>query len=283
MIGGFLSLFIRISKQARFARSATVCLLLLPAYLWLNPDEAAPVPVRFMEGAVHGFLVLTEINGGVIASGDLRQTVTSNGIEDRTIFRFKDGSLSDERVIFTQKGVFSMRSYQSIQRGPAFPEDKEISLDRGSGKYRVITKDHKGGKEKVIDGLLDLPVDVYNGMIFTIAKNLSRKTRQTVHVVAFTPEARIIQLDIAPDGEQKVMADGSSKTAIHYVLHPQLGPWLKLFTKLVGHAPPDEHVWILADLVPAFVKFEGPLYIEGPVWRIELTSPRPADAQKRTS
>jgi len=37
--------------------------------------------------------------------------------------------------------------------------------------------------------------------------------------------------------------------------------------------PPDNHVWIVTADVPAFVKFEGPLYMSGPAWRIELTSP----------
>jgi hypothetical protein len=31
-------------------------------------------------------------------------------------------------------------------------------------------------------------------------------------------------------------------------------------------------VWIVTEDVPAFVKFEGPLYM-GPVWRIELAAP----------
>src|SRR5437870_244600 len=53
-------------------KSATACGLLLPILLWLHPDEAAPVSGRFMEGAVHGFLVLGAINGDAIASGDLR-------------------------------------------------------------------------------------------------------------------------------------------------------------------------------------------------------------------
>jgi len=55
---------------------------------------------------------------------------------------------------------------------------------------------------------------------------------------------------------------------------PRLGSWLKLFATLLGHVPPDFHAWIVTDEVPAFVRFEGPLYATGPVWRIEVTSPR---------
>jgi len=256
-----------------FTNSVTTGLW-LSVLLWLHPADVAPIPVRFVESTVHGFLVLSTIDGTMIASGDLRQTASSKGIEDRTLFQFKDGSVSEETVVFTQQKVFSMQSYQSVQRGPTFAKDEEILLERPSGKYRVKTKDHKDGKEKTIDGTLDLPSDVYNGMIFTVAKNLPGATSKTIHVVAFTPEPRIIQLTIAPVGEKKVTVGGDTKSATQYVLHPQLGAWLKLFSNLTGRTPPDEHVWILADPIPVFVKFEGPLYISGPVWRIELASPR---------
>ena len=119
---------------------------LLPVLLWLPLDQTAPVTVRFTEGAVHGFLALSSTHNDVIASGDLRQVSTSRGIESRTVFHFKDGTSSEETVVFSQQKVFSLQNYQLVQRGPAFAEDKEISLDRSSGKYRVKTKDHKDGK-----------------------------------------------------------------------------------------------------------------------------------------
>ena len=46
-----------------------------------------------------------------------------------------------------------------------------------------------------------------------------------------------------------------------------------LVAPILGKQPPDIHLWILTDDVPAFVKSEGPLYMGGPIWRIELASP----------
>ena len=77
-----------------------------------------------------------------------------------------------------------------------------------------------------------------------------------------------------PAGEQKVLVGELAKTAIRYVFKPRLGTWLKLFTTLLGRMPPDSHAWIVTDVVPTFVRFEGPLYTRGPIWRIEVTSPR---------
>jgi len=42
---------------------------------------------------------------------------------------------------------------------------------------------------------------------------------------------------------------------------------------LLGKQPLDIHVWILGGEVPALVKMEGPLYLGGPAWRIELACP----------
>jgi hypothetical protein len=227
-------------------------LVLMTALLWHCSLAAAQVPVRFAEGSLHGFLVLSTQKEDLIASGDLL----------------------DETVVFTQRNVFTMQSYHLVQRGPAFPEDTEISLERASGKYHVKTKARKDGREKVLDGTLDLPLDTYNGMILTVLKNLSGGAGETVHMVAFTPAPKLIKLELVPAGEQKILVGGSEKTATHYVLKPMLGIWLKLFASLLGRIPPDNHAWIVTADVPAFVKFEGPLYMKGPDWRIELTSPR---------
>lgn len=255
-------------------RATAGLLILVAALLWQRPLAAAPVPVRFAEGSLHGFLTLSTPAGVRIASGDLLQIVRDGDIRSRLVFHFKDGSVHDETAVYSQRNVFTLQSYHVVQRGPAFLEDAEISLERASGKYRVKTRARKDGQEKVLDGKIDLPLDVYNGMVLTAVKNLSPGAGETVHMVAFTPAPKLIKLELAPAGEQKILVGGSEKTATHYVLRPILGIWLKLFASLLGRMPPDNHAWIVTADVPAFVKFEGPLYMNGPAWRIELTSPR---------
>jgi hypothetical protein len=254
-------------------RATAGLLVLLTALLWERPLAAAPVPVRFAEGSLHGFLVLGTPKEALIASGDLLQVGRDGEVKSRLVFHFKDGSVFDETVVFTQRNVFTMQSYHLVQRGPVFPEDTEISLERASGKYRVKTRGRKDGREKVRDGTLDLPLDAYNGMVLTVLKNLSSGAGETVHMVAFTPAPKIIKMKMVPEGEQKILVGGSEKTATRYVLKPILGTWLKLFASLLGRVPPDNHAWIVTADVPAFVKFEGQLYMNGPAWRIELTSP----------
>jgi hypothetical protein len=235
---------------------------------------ADPVAVRFIEGVAHGFLALRTPDGGLIAAGDLMQVARHGAVESRTVFRFTDGSLWDETVLFTQERVFVLQSYRLLQKGPVFPQDSEVTLERDAAKYRVKTTARGGGREVVLDGAFSLPQDTYNGMVVTVAKNLPRGARETVHLLVFTPTARLIELEIAPAGEHKVLVGQLVKSARHYVLTPKLGPWLKLLTTLTGRLPPDSHAWIFTDEAPSFVRFEGPLHSTGPVWHMELTSPR---------
>jgi hypothetical protein len=48
---------------------------------------------------------------------------------------------------------------------------------------------------------------------------------------------------------------------------------MRIGAALQRKSPPDSYLWIHTEQVPAFVRFEGPLY-SGPVWRIDLTRPR---------
>ncbi len=230
--------------------------------------------MRFAEGSIHGFLVLRTQDGQFLAQGDLLETVRGAEIHKTTVFRFKDGSLFEETVVFSQQGVYTLKSYRLEQRGPAFKEDTKIFLERATGRYRVEATARKGGPAKVLEGKLDLPPDVYNGMITTVVRDLPKGTGETVHYVAFTPEPKIIQLDITPAGGQKIMVGDVPATAIHYVLKARLGPVVKILAKLLGRLPPDGHVWIVDGDVPAFVGFEGQLGSPAdPIWRIELVSP----------
>ena len=233
--------------------------------------ESAAVPVRFVEGAVHGFLELRTATGALLAHGDLLQVARDGEINSRMVFHFADSSAFEEAVTFTQRGVFTMQDYHLVQSGAAFSDDLEVTLSR-SGRYVVKTRSHKDGREKQYTGKVDLPPDVYNGMVILIAKNLARGETRSVHIVAFTPEPRVIGLEIAPSGSQRVLLGKHEETAVHFKLKPKLGALLRVVATLSGKAPPDSDTWIVTDDVPAFVRFKGPLY-SGPVWRLDLTSP----------
>src|SRR5712691_2047759 len=98
------------------------------------PAAAEPIAVRFAEGITRGFPVLRSQSGEKLAQGELVQIPRGDVIESRLVFRFKDGSLYDERVVFSQRDVFTLLSYHIIQRGPSFPESMDATVDRASGR-----------------------------------------------------------------------------------------------------------------------------------------------------
>jgi hypothetical protein len=268
--------------------TSMVAILVVIAILVYSPAHAAPVAVRFLEGVAHGYFIVRSLAGETIGQGELTQVLKDeNLVESHVVIHFKDGSLYDEKVAFSQQRVFTMLRYHLIQRGPSFPEQMDVSIDRGTAEYKVRSPVGKDGSEKLVTGHFDLPNDVYNGMFVVVLKNLLKEANATVNFLAFTPSPEAIPLQLRFVGEQSVhIADLSSK-AKHYVFKPQIGKIRQFFGKLTGQLPADFHYdwWILTDQAPSFVEFEGPLQLMGPNVRIQLVSPRlsakPED--KRTS
>ena len=62
-----------------------------------------------------------------------------------------------------------------------------------------------------------------------------------------------------------VMMSETAVPATRFLVKPQLG----LFASLLVTDLPDVKMWILGGEAPAFLKFEGPLYFMGPIWRID--------------
>lgn len=238
-----------------------------------DPGTPAAVPVRYVEGTVHGFLRLSTAAGQPLARGNLLQRVRGDTIESRMEFTFNDGSVFDERVVFTQSGVFRMLRYHLVQQGPAFATQLDARLDR-SGAVRVKATESDGDLKEYVD-TLELPADIYNGMPITIIKNLPIGTTRRVHLVAFTPKPRLIGLDLSGAVASPTPFDNTTQSTARFRMEPEVGGLIGLFAKLLDKIPPDSHAWIVIEDVPAFVRFEGPLY-DGPIWRIDLTGPGPS-------
>jgi hypothetical protein len=240
--------------------------------------DAAPIAVRFPEGIAHGFLLVRSNAGEIIGHGEMTQVVKEGDLVDsHLVFNFKDGSLHDEEVTFSQQRVFSMLRYHLVQRGPLFPEQIEVSIDRRTAEYKVRSRTGEEGKEEVLAGTFTLPKDVYNGIFVTMLLNLPKGASEMVNFLAFTPAPEIFKLELLLKGEHNVQIGGElSRKALHYVFKPDIGMIRELLGKATGKIPAHFHYdcWILADEVPSFVQFEGPLQLMGPVVRVELVSPR---------
>ena len=234
---------------------------------------AEPIPVRHVEGTLHGFLALRSKDGRRLAVGDLFQTVHGDKVTARLLFRFQDGSVDDETTVFSQNGSFRVITDRHVQKGPSFPHPMDLSIDVPSGQV-VIRSKGRDGKEEVKSEHMDLPPDLINGLILSIAKNIEPGTPETkVSMLVATPKPRLIKLAISPHGEEPFSLVGSRRKAMRYEIKFELGGIAGVVAPLIGKQPPNLQIWIIGGEAPAFVREEGPLYEGGPIWTIQLTSP----------
>src|SRR5438094_7021658 len=177
---------------------------LLACTLVLQPNglTAEQIPVRHKEGLMHGFLALRTLEGKKLADGEMTQVTEGDRVTADLIFRFKDGSIYEEKTIFTQKGRFRLLSDHLVEKGPSFKQTMETLIDASTGQVTVHYKDHDG-KEKVLNQKLELPRDLANGLMFTLVKDIEPKApRTTVSMQATTPKPRLVKLAIFPEGEK---------------------------------------------------------------------------------
>jgi hypothetical protein len=245
------------SQRVRFAGFFALAFTLLGT----SPARPAPIAVQYSEGVVRAFPVLRTTDNETLAQGDFAQVARGDQVTARLVFRFKDGSLYDETVVFSQRDRFTLLSYRIVQRGPSFPETLEASMDRQTGRYEVRYRADEESAEEHLSGTLALPNDAYNGMLSLIVKNLRPGAGETVSIVAFTPKPRVVTLQLLPLARERVPAG----EVVRYHVRPKLG----LFASLLVTDVPDTRVWILLGEAPAFLKAEGPLYFMGPIWRVE--------------
>jgi hypothetical protein len=233
---------------------------------------ADPVSVRFPEGSLHGFLSLRGPDGKALATGDLLQTVAAGRVTATLVFKFRDGSVSEETAVFSQRGRFKLITDHLVQKGPAFPRPLDLAIDVATGGVTVrYTNDD--GEEKVESERMELPVDLANGLVTTLLKNLRATPKTTLSMVAATPKPRLVKLKITSAGRDSLSIGGARRRAVHYVLKVDIGGIAGVVAPIVGKQPPDSHVWILQEEVPAFVRSQSPMFADGPLWQIDLIAP----------
>src|ERR1700737_2862461 len=189
----------------RFDVRMLASVIALVVLLWPSGLPADLITVRHREGLLHGFLLLRTEEGATIAIGDWTQAAQGDRITSDLIFHFKDGSLYQETTVFSQRGKFQLLKHHLVQKGPAFKHPSETWLDASTGQFTVRYQEDDG-KEKNISERVQLPVDVANGMVTTLLKNVPANTQQTtLCMVVATPEPRTIKLAITLQGEEPVL------------------------------------------------------------------------------
>ena len=210
---------------------AIVTLILACAQLAVR---AEPIPVRYTEGLIHGFLILRAADGRAVADGDLMQAASGSRVTTRLTFRFRDGSLHDETAIYTQRGYFRLVSYRLEQKGPTFPRALEMSIDATTGQVQVIHTDDDG-ERKTESERMELPADLANGMVSTLLKNVRPEALpRSLSYVAATPKPRLVTLELATAPKDRFATGGRGRLAAHYIVKVDVGGLAGVIAPLIG-------------------------------------------------
>lgn len=256
---------------------------LIQTTVTLPAARAEMVKVHYIEGTQHGYLALRTEDGKRIATGELSQVVEGDHVRVRLVYRFLDGSVDDERALFTQKGTFRLLSDRHIQRGPSFPQPYDIAID--VAKNEVVTRpvgDKKRSatkpETKAETRTMSMPEDLANGSILTILKNLNTTADPHAEPIALSylgalPKPRLVRLAITSSSEDSFRVGSLRRKARCFVIKINLGGMAGVVAPLIGKQPGDIRVWIEEGEAPAFVREEGAFYQGGPVWITEMVSP----------
>jgi hypothetical protein len=243
------------------------------AFGWQSSAVAQSIPVRYIEGTLHGFLSVRAQDGHVIAAGELSQVAHGSTVTARLVFHFRDGSLDAETTVFSERGSFRLISDHHIQQGPTFPTPMDLLIDVPNGRVtsRVPGKD---GKPAPAAYSVKLPPDLANGLVGTMVKNIKPTTPETkVSLLVMAPKPLVVTLDITPRGEDPFDMIGLPRKALHYNIQIQLGGMTGVVATLIGKHPPDIQLWILGGEAPTFLREDGQWFQDGPIWSTEFSSP----------
>jgi hypothetical protein len=245
---------------------------LLWTTMQVGAARANQVAVRYPEGTTHGLFILRALNNKEIGSGELIETIEGQRVTSKMTLRFNDGSLYDETTQFVQDGRFRVLTYRLTQKGPAFKQALDMTVDAAHGTVTVHSSDDHG-KDKAWTKQMHIPPDIANGILPYLLKNLSPETPQTtVSLIVATPKPRIVDLTISPQGLETFPFDGSKLQAMRYAVKVDIGGITGSVAKIAGRQPPDSFIWMLHSKVPLFLMAQETLE-GGPVCRIELSAP----------
>jgi hypothetical protein len=233
--------------------------------------QGQALKLRYRAASEHGFLILRDPAGAIIASGEITQVPYGHRITLRVVFHFSDGSIDDETTVYSQGETIRLISDRHLQSGKSFPDPCDVMID--AVRQQVSVRDLSKGTDEVKTEHMDLPPDLSNGILFTLIQNLPADTPIEVPYVALSPKPRMVKLAIAKGGEDRFKVGGHSYKAVKYDVKVHLGGVAGVVAPMIGKQPPDSHVWVTESKVPAIIRIDSALYTDGPIWSAQLASP----------
>src|ERR1700691_4609109 len=157
--------------------------------------QGQELKLRYRTAYEHGFLILRDTAGAILASGEVTQVPSENRIALHVVFHFRDGSIDDETTVYSQGETLRLISDRHIQNGKSFPHPCDVMID--VPKHKVGVRDLSNKTDAAKTEHIDLPPDLSNGILFPLIQNMRADTPIEVPYVALSPKPRMVKLAIA--------------------------------------------------------------------------------------
>lgn len=248
-------------------------LIAVAAFLFMASRlRADAIPVTQRQGTMQGFLTLRSPEGKILAVGTQQNRILGREVHSSLTFHFRDGSIDEETMVFTQDKVFRLLRDHKIQKGPSYPDPVDLAMDVQSGTVRW--KIQKQDKTDTRTEHMDLPPDLGNGMISCLIENYPRQLGEVkIPFLVSGSKPRLVTLAIRQNGKDTFAVGGTRREATRFQVHVELGGITGVIAPIVGKQPEDLAVWTIDGPVHSFVRMRGPMYQSGPIWTLELSSP----------
>jgi len=227
--------------------------------------------LRYITAYEHGFIILRDTAGAILASGELTQVPYTHRIALHVVLHFRDGSIDDETTLYSQGETIRLISDRHIQTGKSFPHPSDVMID--VPRQQVSVRDLSKSKDEAKTEHMDLPPDLSNGLLAPLIENMQADTPIEVSYVALAPKPRMVKLAIAKGGDDHFTVGGRSYKAAKYDVKVHIGGVAGVVAPMIGKQPPDTYVWVTESSVPAVVRLDSALYTDGPIWSVQFASP----------
>jgi hypothetical protein len=233
--------------------------------------QGQELKLRYPTASVHGFVILRDAAGAILASGEVTQVPSRHRITLHVVFHFRDGSIDDETTIYSQGETIRLISDRHIQNGKSFPHPSDVMID--VPRQQVSVRDLSKNTDEAKTEHMDLPPDLANGLLMPLIQNMQANNPIEVSYIGLSPKPRLVKLAIAKGGEDHFTVGGRSYKAAKYDVKVHIGGVAGVVAPMIGKQPPDTHVWVTESRVPAVVRLDSALYPEGPIWSVQFASP----------
>jgi hypothetical protein len=206
------------------------------------------------EGPLHGFPALLDLQGRKLADGEFNQWVENGLLHVRIDYEFGGGRRVEEKTSFHQKPELVQEKW-SWTESTSGQEVRHFEIDFTAGK--ALAQKHEGKDTKRWAEDLKIEPHTFAGFGFvlaikTVRERLVRGQRVEFKAIGFTPKPRLVSVELAYGGVDKMKMAGREVEGDRFTIHPKVPAIAKVFVETK-----DTHIWLTRPPAVSFLRWEG--------------------------